>query len=533
MHADGNLREPAGKEYLARMPADAARVLDAKNSGAFLKAALLLRKVVDQYPVALISEEFMSDLLACPECFDLAGQVEEYFDFIDSVMVRICDMIATSSSPQLIGKIASVFLKSSNFRITAHNEFNLKPFMMRRTAIFSTAMRCSGFQLDYALPPVAADRKIRYGILLKHRAVDPETTSVLPFFEYVDRQRFEIYLITCREIDGAPGLPEDIADRYVRLGDGLAANVATIRSLDLDFLLFGGDITAKPSMMNFLSFFKLARKSISCVCALCTTGGAQVDFYLTGNYYKARGFDAEFTEQCFAVNDVGFGFSFPESRNTENEASELYSREQLAGDSRVVLTSGANFSKLHPELLNAWATILATCPEACLVLYPFPPHYGYNKSAIVQHILRHFAVLGDGISRVKLLDSIPGREKVMQVIKHADLALDSFPYPGVTTIVDTVEAGIPVVSVEGRTLRSSQSASILRSLGLGELLARDSNEYIEKAVALIRDPETLRGLKAKVHSALQGTPAIYDTQAIGKRVDTLLQQELRKMLSPD
>jgi predicted O-linked N-acetylglucosamine transferase (SPINDLY family) len=523
------------QNFLDRLPPVAGEILAIKNSGDFLKAAAMVRRLIDQYPMALASEEFMSALLACPECFDRDGQVDEYFEFLDSVMTRICDLIAVATSPLMIGKVASVFLKSSNFRIATHNEFNLKPFMMRRTAIFSTAMRCSGFQLDYDFPPALADRKIRYGILFKHGVADPETTSILPFFEHIDRNRFEISLLTCRPVDDTDfgRYLLKLADRHVVLGESLAANAAAIRSLDLDFLMFGGDITAKPSMMNFLSFFKLARKSMTGVCALCTTGGAQVDFYFTGNYYKARGFDAEFTEQCLAVNDVGFGFSFQESRNIDDESPELYSRAQLAGDSSVVLTSGANFSKLHPELLKAWATILAACPEACLVLYPFPPHYGYNKSAIVSHILRHFSVLGDGINRVKLLDSIPGRQKVMQVIRHADLALDSFPYPGVTTIVDTVEAGVPIVSLEGRTLRSSQSASILRSLGLGELLARDTNEYIEKAVALIHDTETLRGLKAKVSSALQGTPAIYDTQAIGKRVDTLLQQEFQKMLPLD
>ncbi len=523
------------QNFLDRLPPVAAEVLELKTAGDFLKAAARMRCLTDQYPMALVSEEFMSALLACPECFDREGQVVEYFEFLDSVMARICDLIATATSPQMIGKIASVFLKSSNFRIATHNEFNLKPFMMRRTAIFSTAMRCSGFQLEHTFSPASADRKIRYGILFKHGVADPETTSILPFFEHVDRTRFEISLLTCRPVDdtGFGRHLLKLADRHVILGESLAANAVAIRALDLDFLMFGGDITAKPSMMNFLSFFKLARKSMTGVCALCTTGGAQVDYYFTGNYYKARGFDAEFTEQCLAVNDVGFGFSFPEPRNAAEETPELYSRAQLAGDSRIVLTSGANFSKLHPELLQAWASILAACPEACLVLYPFPPHYGYNKSAIVQHILRHFAVLGDGIHRVKLLDSIPGRQKVMQVIRHADLALDSFPYPGVTTIVDTVEAGVPIVSLEGRTLRSSQSASILRSLGLGELLARDTGEYIEKAVALIRDPETLVSLKAKVNSALQGTPAIYDTQAIGKRVDTLLQQEFQKMLPPD
>jgi predicted O-linked N-acetylglucosamine transferase (SPINDLY family) len=79
-----------------------------------------------------------------------------------------------------------------------------------------------------------------------------------------------------------------------------------------------------------------------------------------------------------------------------------------------------------------------------------------------------------------------------------DLVLDTLPYNAHTTATDALRMGVPVVTCTGRSFSSRVGASLLRAVGLPELIADDPQSYERLALALARDPERLGALRARL-----------------------------------
>ena len=92
----------------------------------------------------------------------------------------------------------------------------------------------------------------------------------------------------------------------------------------------------------------------------------------------------------------------------------------------------------------------------------------------------------------------------------ADLALDTRIYNGHTTISDALWAGVPVVTVKGRHFASRVSESILRAIGLEELVADDLEGFEATAVEIACQQGKIADLKAKI-AAARPTALLFDT----------------------
>ena len=76
-----------------------------------------------------------------------------------------------------------------------------------------------------------------------------------------------------------------------------------------------------------------------------------------------------------------------------------------------------------------------------------------------------------------------------------DMSLDSWPFNGYNTILDSLVLGLPVVTLKGRQCFERVGAELLNRIGVPELIAESEQEYIDKAVALIDNP-SWRGICA-------------------------------------
>ena len=83
----------------------------------------------------------------------------------------------------------------------------------------------------------------------------------------------------------------------------------------------------------------------------------------------------------------------------------------------------------------------------------------------------------------------------MARIATADLVVDTFPYTSHTTGSDALWAGCPMVTIMGETFASRVAASLLRNVGLEQLIARSFAEYEALALALAHDRPRLEALR--------------------------------------
>ena len=78
-----------------------------------------------------------------------------------------------------------------------------------------------------------------------------------------------------------------------------------------------------------------------------------------------------------------------------------------------------------------------------------------------------------------------GREKEfkdhLNAYNEIDIALDTFPYNGVTTSFEAIWMGVPVLAMAGYNFNSRCGESINKNLNLMSMIADDENDYISKA----------------------------------------------------
>lgn len=87
-----------------------------------------------------------------------------------------------------------------------------------------------------------------------------------------------------------------------------------------------------------------------------------------------------------------------------------------------------------------------------------------------------------------------------------DIALDTFPYNGTTTTCEAIWMGVPVVTLAGQAHRSRVGASLLSSVGLGDLVARDPDEYLSVAAGLAADRQRLNIYRRTLRERMQRSP---------------------------
>jgi predicted O-linked N-acetylglucosamine transferase (SPINDLY family) len=208
---------------------------------------------------------------------------------------------------------------------------------------------------------------------------------------------------------------------------------------------------------------------------------------------------------------------------------EIVDKAEMNYSERLVLIPGLGQHPVYPryEIQNIQKTredIIINCPWGVKKInYPL---LTYLKE-IVDHsnkkLLFRFLVSGGGILRFnnfvpykREIESIMGRENVeifpekpyreyMRFMEEGDMTLDSWPYGGYNSMVDSIYLRKPFVSFEGDRFFSRASSQLLRQMGLQELISTNKDEYIAKALKLIHDDEYRKGLYEKFVSIdLQG-----------------------------
>jgi predicted O-linked N-acetylglucosamine transferase (SPINDLY family) len=105
-----------------------------------------------------------------------------------------------------------------------------------------------------------------------------------------------------------------------------------------------------------------------------------------------------------------------------------------------------------------------------------------------------------GIARSRLVFApfVPRRDDHLARLSCADLALDCFPYGSHVTACDALAVGVPLIALQGETLASRVSSSVLEAASLTELIAASLEEYFQLALMLAHDPARLAVLRTRL-----------------------------------
>ena len=129
------------------------------------------------------------------------------------------------------------------------------------------------------------------------------------------------------------------------------------------------------------------------------------------------------------------------------------------------------------------------------------------------------AVKGVDPARLVFAPKIPSPAHLARQ-RLADLFLDTLPYNAHTTASDALWAGLPLLTCRGKQFDGRVAASLLKTMGLGELIAPDLNAYEALARALASDAARLADLRARLAKNRLTSP-LFDTDGFRKGIEAV------------
>jgi predicted O-linked N-acetylglucosamine transferase (SPINDLY family) len=278
-----------------------------------------------------------------------------------------------------------------------------------------------------------------------------------------------------------------------------------IRADRIDILV---DLAGHTSHSRLLAFArKPAPVQVSWLGYFNTTGLATMDYFLSDPWSSPPGQERYFVERLLRLAHTRFCYQPP--------------AYMPAVGALPAQTSGArpfgclnNLAKLNERVLALWAEVLQAVPGAKLLIQAAALDDTLNRSRFRDLCARN----GIASARLELRASVPVDETPASYAA-IDIALDPFPFCGGMTSLEALWLGVPVITLAGETIASRQSASMLMNLGLPQLIAADSAQYVNLAAQLARDLPRLAALRAGLRQRFSLSP-LMDYAGFARELET-------------
>jgi protein O-GlcNAc transferase len=189
----------------------------------------------------------------------------------------------------------------------------------------------------------------------------------------------------------------------------------------------------------------------------------------------------------------------------------------------VTFGSFNDLTKASDTLLRCWVEILVNSPTSRLRL---------TRIRSPQRAAEIVAVFGKSGVSAERIECVPFRRDAPYGLQFAgvDIALDHYPYNGVTTTCESLYLGVPVISLHGRNCVSRSGLSLLGSLGLSELVASTPQQYVGIALALASDLARLEQLRASMRPRFEQS-SLRDERHFAAKFEELLRTAWQQYLA--
>jgi protein O-GlcNAc transferase len=333
------------------------------------------------------------------------------------------------------------------------------------------------------------NRRLRIGCISPDfRGTHCQSFFLLPLFSSLDRNRIEIFCYAdVPRPDAVTERLRSLATAWRNIVGINDADVARmVRSDRIDILV---DLTMHMMHGRPLVFArKPAPIQVAWLAYPGTTGIDAIDYRLTDPYLDPPGVgDDLYTETSIRLPDTFWCVD-----RLGNQAIG-----ELPTHANGFVTFGClnNYCKVNEDVLLLWARVLAQTPNSKLIL--LSPQGEHRQHALEK--------LGVDAGRVEFVERQPWPQ-YMRTYQQIDIGLDTVPYNGHTTTLDSMWMGVPVVTLVGDTAVGRAGLSQLTNIGLTELIARTPDQFVEIAVKLAGDQSRLSEIRRTLRDRMAASP---------------------------
>lgn len=316
-----------------------------------------------------------------------------------------------------------------------------------------------------------------------------------PFLRHHHRRSVRVYCYSnCARPDQTTQRLRGLADEWrdiAALADDAAARL--IRDDAIDILV---DLSGHTRGNRLLLFARRpAPIQMTWLGYWGGTGMAAMDYRISDHYIDPQGeADNQYREQLLRLPHSKWCYLPPAAMPECNPLPAL-------SRGHVTFGSFCGFPRISNEAMRSWALLLRRLPGARLRMIGAPGDESLDR------MLEIFDAAGVYADRLDLVGRLP-LDGYLREYGEVDIALDPFPCNGGTTTCESMWMGVPVVSRSGRSAASRHSTSLLVNAGLGQLVARSWEGYVDVALGLAADLPALARLRATLRQQLRSSPLL-------------------------
>ena len=366
------------------------------------------------------------------------------------------------------------------------------------------------FNLDkLSLDKNIKENKIKIGFISSD-LVDRHSVSYFlkSLLKNINKSKFETFAFSNQDIsDENDNEIKNYFDYWYNiktLDDLQAIRFIREKKIDIAFDLMG--VTSQ----NRIALFKnrISPIQISWLGYCNTTGLNEMDYLITDKYLIKENEEVFYSEKIKKLETIWnthIGFD--------------YTRRKIEAPSikKNIFTFGSfnNFNKISDETLECWMSILNKVNNSQLFLKSSTK---YNLDFFNEKIIKL------GISnKIKILDPVDDLGSHLKLYDEVDLALDTFPYNGVTTTFESLWKNVPVLTLKGYNFNSRCGSTIIKWLGCEYLISQNKDEYIDKAIYLAENQNKLIEIRDFIYNNIMNSP-LFDTKNFTNNFEKLLNE---------
>jgi predicted O-linked N-acetylglucosamine transferase (SPINDLY family) len=357
--------------------------------------------------------------------------------------------------------------------------------------------------------------RIRLGYVCSDFCAQATMHLAAGLFEHHDRSRFEVLGFDNSPEDGSPVRRRVIAafDRFVPiqlLSDREAALLVARNEIDILVNLNG--YFGKPRMGVFA--LRPAPVQVNYLGFPGSLGAGYMDYILADAEVIPSGEEQFYTEKVvrlptsYQINDGMRTRPAPSSRALHG-----------LPETDFVFCDFNNSYKVTPEIFALWLRLLKNVQSSVLWLLESNPLFVANLESETARA---------GIDPSRLIFAPPTQMSAhLSRLALGDLFLDSLPYNAHTTASDALWAGLPLITCRGKTFAGRVGASLLRAVGLPELITDSLEDYESLALRLATDRSLLQSYRDRLTRDPTRLP-LFDTARTTRHIEKAYEEMMTR-----
>ncbi|MDC1113337.1 hypothetical protein OAS58_00315 [Candidatus Pelagibacter ubique] len=301
----------------------------------------------------------------------------------------------------------------------------------------------------------------------------------------VNKDKFELILFSNSNKNKEDETPPDLKiyfDKWINiqnLNDIEAINIIRKNNINIMIDLMG------LSSLNRLSLFKnrLAPIQVLWLGYNNTSGLSQMDYLIADPNLIKKNEVKFYSEKILFLPNIWNCHSGFSTLRKENPTP-------LINNKHITFGSFNNTNKISDEVVSVWSNILKSINNSRLII----------KSSHVysDEILKEKFEKNKVLNQIIFLDRKSSFKEHIDEYKKIDLALDTFPYNGVTTSFEAIWMGVPILTLKGFNPNSRAGESINKNLNMNYLIADNKDEYVLKAIELSKNFEKVIEIRKNI-----------------------------------